>query len=525
MAVIIRQDFPLGRFHATPWRQSVFDTQRGEWPPSPWRLMRALAARWFQFSRETGQTDSQAIQELLTALGSQLPEYYLPAEPRRGPAIRQYQPTRELAWSDPAKGSGAVKQSRTTLVPDQYQIVGEDPIYWIWSGLDLPEALQLLLGELLKRTLYFGRQESFCRMTIGTETPPQPNCRPRPDLVPGSGPFSSAERAAMPPVLAASPGQPLRLDSLLAETDDALLRNSPVPPGTILASYLTPDVPEMTGRDPERIAMLEVPYIQFAIGGRVYPTPERWIKVPERLRGCAAKRFAERFGIDNPRYALLLGKAAGGLEPLRDHQHAYFVVWEDSDKTLRLIVWRRSVCFDRTEQLALSEASEAPISWREDLRPRDLKTSPEEDRRRRSDPWTVRLVELPARTDLPRGFAGPSAEWQSVTPFVPPGKRHPLRKNGKVRESETPSQICARLVERATGHRPLVEVVSDAPVWTKLHEPRAAREERRAKGQTGSLVRPGWKLHLKFSEPIKGPIIVGDSCHFGVGLFAASDLR
>jgi len=43
MALIIQQQFPLGRFHATRWNQGAFGDAYGEWPPSPWRLLRALA--------------------------------------------------------------------------------------------------------------------------------------------------------------------------------------------------------------------------------------------------------------------------------------------------------------------------------------------------------------------------------------------------------------------------------------------------------------------------------------------------
>ena len=111
--------------------------------------------------------------------------------------------------------------------------------------------------------------------------------------------------------------------------------------------------------------------------------------------------------------------------------------------------------------------------------------------------------------------------WESVTPFVPPANRHRLRKNGRIRESELAENICARLIHLTTGFMPEVEVISHAPIWTKLHESRSARERRRATGETGSLVRPGWRLRLRFAEPVAGPIMVGDSCHFGVGLFRA----
>ncbi len=39
MRIVLKQIFPLGRFHATPWRVNPFDDPHGEWPPSPWRLL------------------------------------------------------------------------------------------------------------------------------------------------------------------------------------------------------------------------------------------------------------------------------------------------------------------------------------------------------------------------------------------------------------------------------------------------------------------------------------------------------
>jgi CRISPR-associated protein Csb2 len=43
LALAIR--FPAGRFHATPWGRHV-NEGAAEWPPSPWRLLRALVATW-----------------------------------------------------------------------------------------------------------------------------------------------------------------------------------------------------------------------------------------------------------------------------------------------------------------------------------------------------------------------------------------------------------------------------------------------------------------------------------------------
>src|ERR1035441_2129364 len=37
--------FPLGRYHANPWDRAV-NEGASEWPPSPWRLLRALVGTW-----------------------------------------------------------------------------------------------------------------------------------------------------------------------------------------------------------------------------------------------------------------------------------------------------------------------------------------------------------------------------------------------------------------------------------------------------------------------------------------------
>ena len=40
MALAIEQYFLTGRFHATRWNQNPFEDSHGEWPPSPYRLLR-----------------------------------------------------------------------------------------------------------------------------------------------------------------------------------------------------------------------------------------------------------------------------------------------------------------------------------------------------------------------------------------------------------------------------------------------------------------------------------------------------
>jgi CRISPR-associated protein Csb2 len=53
--------------------------------------------------------------------------------------------------------------------------------------------------------------------------------------------------------------------------------------------------------------------------------------------------------------------------------------------------------------------------------------------------------------------------------------------------------------------------------WVNLHE---TRQRRQLRVETCTpWTRPGYWLRIEFKEPIQGPLIFGDSCHFGLGLF------
>jgi hypothetical protein len=71
MRLVLRQEFPLGRFHATPWRINPFDDPHGEWPPSPWRLVWSVTARWYQWAREAEvELEISELERLQAALCS-----------------------------------------------------------------------------------------------------------------------------------------------------------------------------------------------------------------------------------------------------------------------------------------------------------------------------------------------------------------------------------------------------------------------------------------------------------------------
>jgi CRISPR-associated protein Csb2 len=76
MSVTIALRFPAGRFHATPWGHHV-NEGLPEWPPSPWRLLRALVATW---KRKLGREPlvGDHIEPVPAALAAEPPAFVLP---------------------------------------------------------------------------------------------------------------------------------------------------------------------------------------------------------------------------------------------------------------------------------------------------------------------------------------------------------------------------------------------------------------------------------------------------------------
>lgn len=504
MPLVIEQTHPLGRFHATRWNQSPFEDPFGEWPPSPWRFLRALAARSFQYERETG-SPSEARDRLLNSLAQSPPSFYLPPTSVRGPGLRQYQPT-AVAWTDASKKKSAYMAPKTTLAPDHYRVLPEDdPVVWIWSGLDLDAECLRLLDSLLDRTLYFGRAESFCRMRRVEGVGVEANCV-----------LHRRDSGGNSPVLVPVPATALRMDALLEWTDGKLLAGYPIPPGTEWHFASLPPRPTSAPlRPPVRPTPSGLHAMQFAVGGRVYPPPGRWVRIAERFRGKVLRRCAARITGD-PRahydslsaaqkdeLVLLTGKDATGAAA-KGHRHAYFLLRPDDEgHPTRLIVWRQSEPFTAVEIDAMLEASETPVTWESG-----------------APDWKLRLVPLPDGTPMPAGFGGPSRVWSSVTPFVPPAGRRRFRENGRLRTGESVERIAAKLLEAGGWPTParIVEI-PDKTVWTSLHESRERRFERK---QTRTpLVRPGSHLRIEFDAAVAGPIVIGDSSHFGLGQFRA----
>ena len=143
MPVVIRMTFPGGRYHATPWGKHVNEGVP-EWPPSPWRLLRALVAVW---KRTRPDVPTETVKRILEALAAP-PQFHLPKH--RVAHTRHYMPWEKKGPQD------------RTLIFDTFVSVGRgDPLYIRWADAELSTNDTRLLGEILGNLTSLGRAEGW----------------------------------------------------------------------------------------------------------------------------------------------------------------------------------------------------------------------------------------------------------------------------------------------------------------------------------------------------------------------------
>jgi CRISPR-associated protein Csb2 len=249
--------------------------------------------------------------------------------------------------------------------------------------------------------------------------------------------------------------------------------------------------------------------MQFAIGWNVPPERRAIVRLTARFRGAVLRELLRlKTGDASTNWsrasrdvreavADMTGKDPNG-DALKGHRHTEFLAWCEGNQPTRLLVWRGSRAFDTEEHEAILCAAARDVSW----------AAAGSD----SDEWRVRLVPLDRAVPPPPGFDSQSSKvWESLTPYVPP--RHHLR-GGKEREGESMAEQIRREVQR----REIAEVVEvelvGRPQWVSVHVPRREAHRRAFIGD-----RRGQMVCLRFQSPVSGPVRLGHSSSFGLGLF------
>lgn len=520
----LRIDFLAGRFYATPWGRSVNEGDP-EWPPAPFRLLRALVSAWFK----AGCPNREVFESILKLLSAP-PAYGLP--PSVSGHVRHYMP----GWAVDEKK----KIFNSFTAPN-------GPVYVIWDSVELDMEQETLLADLLRRLDYLGRSESWAEVRMDA-SPPQANFAvadsdPDVTLLCATGPEDwcgirvrvkkdeeariLAQKASdgKKPSLSAKEREGIAaitpesyLDALSVETGVLRENGWQSPPAARRIGYrwigMKPGAGMLAGR---KRTGKKVTVARYIVSSEVPPSYTELINVAERARKIFMGIVGARnHGVIPPE---LSGRTPEGLPADSGHQHAFFIP-EPGRNSLN-VSFLNIYCPAGFPEVVSDCLPKLEKIWG-------------------SGGHDIRLILL--TTGEPEAMGGfgrdqspimaTAAEWVSLSPFIP--SRHLKIKRSETHDPWAYASAAAREIvaavrgEIAFHGLPEPDSVQLLPPYPGLGYGILLKghftswldfRTTRLTGGGSSGGRTPYGIRIVFPKPVTGPICLGYACHFGLGLF------
>jgi CRISPR-associated protein Csb2 len=527
---VLELRFPAGRYHATPWGRHV-NEGAVEWPPSPWRIVRALIATWYLKARKDEEISEPAIRALADSLTRQAPVFHLPCA--TSAHTRHYMPYNEG------------KNEKTTKVFDTFiQLAEKEAVFVAWENVDLPPEQLDALKTLAARLGYFGRAESLVegsartglpekiRQThsvakLLTEDAPQP---PRTELVRLLAPKSpedyfkwreaflkthtpsadSKKKTTRKPKAVETPEEsvvpPNMFAALHADTGKLQAAGWNLPPGAHYVNYTRPENAFAPDSKPRFRRGEKLPTVaRYAAVSTVAPSITQVISVADRVHDALCKWSDQGKG----RAAVFTGLGDDG-KPRDDHAHAHIFCEANGarDAITHITVWA-TMGFDDAACLALRKLNKVWGHSGHDIR------------------LVLHGIGQPndfADCELFRS----SKKWRSLTPFV--STRHSKTfRDGRPKMAENGWQIGSAghdllrlLALHPYGVGATIKQLDERelPFQFGNRNLRSLQfQTTRYNGNGNRGNSSGNAFTVTFSKEIGGPFALGYGSHFGLGLF------
>lgn len=524
--IAISLRFLAGRYHATPWRRHV-NEGAVEWPPSPWRVLRALVAVWQRTMGDVAQSQVEPVLRLL----AEPPQFVLPSASTGH--SRHFMPWYKKGPED------------RTLVFDTFVAVPNSaPLLIIWPSA-APDNDQLgLLARILRNINTLGRSESWCSAELVRDggTFSGFGCAPLRDYVPANCEVvrllcPDPARAFIYDEAAArgsngrSPAKavPICINdppwNLCVETVQLEKGRWSDPSGSKWVRYVRPrDCFKVELKRPQRTSQSAIIQVaRFAFDSMVLPFVTDTLIVAEAARRALMGVYGQLTQLNGlrGRSRVFSGKDEQG-QPLTDHTHTYYLPNdEDGDGRLDHLTVFASAGFGVDEKRALD-------------RLREIRTGREGEERH---PLRLLLLGIGTSAEYSPGPLQSSRHWRSATPYISTryaktrGRQridlNSAEQRRRFLEENLRAQLVALLPELFNVATPEVQI---EPEWDENHAFRVAERWRsiefrrfRSKRNDDGGTRLAGAFHLNFARPVSGPIAVGHSSHFGMGLFMPAD--
>ncbi len=508
--------FPGGRYHATPWGRHV-NEGAVEWPPSPWRLLRALiSAGYTRLQWQNDLPDQAAL--LIEQLAACVPAYRLPLT--SSAHTRHYMPVR----------SG--RKEKKALIFDTFLLINPDDTLLVHYPCRLDKNQRLLLEQLLVHLDYLGRSESWVGASLCKEEiePDDTWCRPEGNLLPGGDqvslliPVSAKEylkwRAdALTHAVNESEEQrgkkltkaqrkriediyPADLAACLcSDTADLQKRGWSQPPGSRKILYSRPSgvqerrpVIHLGGfRPAENVTCALLALSGDNISGSMRPLFNRCLPQAEAIHMALLSRLD-----NNQPCPSLKGRDASTGRPLTGHGHIHHIPLDlDNDHRIDHYLLYAPMGFDQNARQAIQSVRQTYSRKIPRIIVSCCGMGSLDDVRR----------QVRSRSGMSLQVLGTSKIWESLTPFIAP--LH-MKKAG--RKNDLRDQISGALAMRSLPEPAGITALKRPPGFFRFVRNRKDRD----KQPPGTYP---WKLRVVFNEPVTGPVVLGYGSHFGLGLF------
>ena len=500
--------FPAGRYHATPWGRHANEADVA-WPPEPVRILRALIATWW---RKAGHErfPKTLLDDLIDSLSAEPPVFRLPN------AVH----THTRAYMPAPSDKKLIYDAFLRLEPNAELIVA-------WPSVTLTPEQTALTAHLLERLGYLGRAESWASARIIENWDGEVNACPRAKDSPLDESTTPTDIAVPLPSAAWAERRtqfldsaknmtkakknllirtlPERLaDALAVDTGDWQKAGWSSPPPLRNLIYDRPPIGPLPKFQPRRrLSQACQPgqpeVARFVLAGRPQPRIEEALKIGEIARAALMSGGGE----PPPEFS---GRNANG--PRRDdpaHAHAFFLP-EDADEDGlidHLVVYCR-YGFSHTARQRLDRLNRLWLAHGRAI----------DDGERGRKEWRLALEDIASPEDFApaSSLLRRSREWTGITPYLMPW--HAKRNFGAVEQ-----------ITREIRQRGIFPALSNVVALDQSACPRRAAAFHRIRSRRG-LVQPdrlGCFLTLTFAEPLVGPLALGFACHYGLGLFTATD--
>ncbi|MBD1864246.1 MULTISPECIES: type I-U CRISPR-associated protein Csb2 [Trichocoleus] len=465
------------QFHTNQYQACAWGNHHSEgvidWPPAPWRILRAIVAG--AYNVKLADKHQLTLKGILHKLASVLPSYTLPSVTY----IQHRSPRPQVDLKTAQTGPGKTLYSAGLLMSSAQNV-----LHVHWSAT-LSEAEELVLSLCLSGVTYFGRKESVATLSLVEEAPE-----------------SSAQPDPQGTRIVSIPDPELDPDTLwnalnLSAHENYGVNRSAVFPGIRQATYqidtLKPQIQQEIWQKQNTItlAVSASPRLPFKLA----------LKLTHRLHEVLVSRCPA---------PVFTGQEMG--EPSKNHDHTIFQCVPD--RTGRYI-----------EQVKLySRMGYGPEALAAIANCTNLFNVA------RGYVISLALADLGQKEEK-------FNQWISCTPFFL--SRFPTVRRGKPRmltehyQKDSPEHQVLQYLQHLPwlnlqGHpiyqeheEGLALIMDNAIAVIASCEPFPKFWEWESDCRQGKKVgRVGYRVTLRFSTPVTGPIILGYAAHYGLGAMA-----